>query len=144
MLHCRGRQFRIDDRLPNRLGPRKRPLHTIIPGLVAKDGRAVMPFGVMGGQYQSAGHADFLGRFLRDGLGLQEAVDAPRTFAYGPAVQVEAGIDEAVVRHLTARGHLIERVAAPLGGAQAILIDHARGVLVGASDARKDGCALGY
>ncbi|HEX8663087.1 MAG TPA: gamma-glutamyltransferase family protein [Beijerinckiaceae bacterium] len=144
MLHCRGRQFRIDDRLPNRLGPRKRPLHTIIPGMVAKDGRAVMPFGVMGGQYQSAGHANFLDRFLRKGLGLQEAVDAPRTFAYGPAVQVEAGIDEAAVRHLEGRGHAVERVAAPLGGAQAILIDHARGILVGASDPRKDGCALGY
>jgi gamma-glutamyltranspeptidase / glutathione hydrolase len=104
----------------------------------------VMPFGVMGGQYQAAGHADFLGKLLRDGLDLQGAVDSPRSFAHGETVQVERGIDEAVVRHLETRGHKIERLAAPLGGAQAIFIDYDRGVLVGASDPRKDGCALGY
>ncbi|MFL5315972.1 MAG: gamma-glutamyltransferase, partial [Microvirga sp.] len=112
--------------------------------MVAKGGRAVMPFGVMGGQYQSAGHADFLARLLRDGLDLQAAIDAPRMFAHGPAVQVENGVDDAVVRHLEARGHKTERTPTPLGGAQAIWIDHARGVLIGGSDPRKDGCALGY
>ena len=65
-------------------------------------------------------------------------------FAHGPAVQVENGVDDAVVRHLEARGHEIERTPTPLGGAQAIWIDHARGVLIGGSDPRKDGCALGY
>jgi len=144
MLHCRGTSFKIDPKHPNRLGPRKRPMHTIIPGMVARNGRAVMPFGVMGGQYQAAGHADFLGKLLRDGLDLQSAVDSPRSFAHGETVQVERGIDEAVVRHLETRGHKIERLAAPLGGAQAIFIDYDRGVLVGASDPRKDGCALGY
>ena len=78
MLHCRGTSFRIDPTHPNALGPRKRPMHTIIPGLLAKDGRAVMPFGVMGGQYQSAGHADFLAKLLRDGMDLQATIDAPR------------------------------------------------------------------
>jgi gamma-glutamyltranspeptidase / glutathione hydrolase len=144
MLHCRGTSFRIDPKHPNRLGPKKRPMHTIIPGLVAKDGRAVMPFGVMGGQYQSAGHADFLAKLLRDGMDLQSAVDSPRSFAYGPTVQVENGVNPAALYHLEARGHAVERVVGPLGGAQAIWIDHDRGVLVGASDPRKDGCALGY
>jgi gamma-glutamyltranspeptidase / glutathione hydrolase len=144
MLHCRGTSFRLDPKHPNRLGPRKRPMHTIIPGLVARNGRAVMPFGVMGGQYQAAGHADFLAKLLRDGLDLQSAVDAPRSFAHGETVEVENGIDEAAIRHLEARGHKVERLAAPLGGAQAIWIDHERGVLIGASDPRKDGCALGY
>jgi gamma-glutamyltranspeptidase / glutathione hydrolase len=144
MLHCRGTSFKIDPKHPNRLGPRKRPMHTIIPGMVTRNGRAVMPFGVMGGQYQAAGHADFLAKLLRDGLDLQSAVDSPRSFAHGETVQVETGIDPAAVRHLEARGHKIERLQAPLGGAQAIWIDHARGVLIGASDPRKDGCALGY
>jgi gamma-glutamyltranspeptidase/glutathione hydrolase len=144
MLHCRGTSFRIDPKHPNRLAGRKRPMHTIIPGIVAKDGRAVMPFGVMGGQYQAAGHADFLAKLLRDGLDLQAAIDSPRMFAHGPAVQVENGVPDAVVRHLETRGHATERVPSPLGGAQAVFIDHARGVLVGASDPRKDGCALGY
>jgi gamma-glutamyltranspeptidase/glutathione hydrolase len=144
MLHCRGTSFRIDPKHPNRLGPKKRPMHTIIPGLVAKGGRAVMPFGVMGGQYQAAGHADFLAKLLRDGLDLQGAVDSPRSFAYGPTVQVENGIEEAAIRHIEARGHAIERVVGPLGGGQAVWINHDRGVLIGASDPRKDGCALGY
>lgn len=144
LLHCRGTSFKIDPKHPNRLAPRKRPMHTIIPGLVRRGGRAVMPFGVMGGQYQACGHADFLGRVLRDKLDLQQAVDAPRSFAHGATVQVERGVDTAVLRHLEARGHKLEHVESPLGGAQAILIDHERGVLVGASDPRKDGCALGY
>ncbi len=144
LLHCRGASFRIDDEHPNRLGPRKRPMHTIIPGLVMKGRRPLMPFGVMGGQYQSAGHADLLIKAFKEGLDLQSAIDAPRLFAYGVTVQVENGVDAAVIRHLEARGHRIEHLPSPLGGAQAVFIDHERGVLVGASDPRKDGCALGY
>ena len=144
MLHNRGTSFSLDPKHPNALGPGKRPMHTIIPGMVMKDGRALMPFGVMGGQYQSAGHADFLVKLLKDGLDLQAAIDAPRLFGYGASVQVESGIDAATVAHLEARGHTVERLDSPLGGAQAVWIDHDRGVLIGASDPRKDGCALGY
>jgi gamma-glutamyltranspeptidase/glutathione hydrolase len=83
-------------------------------------------------------------RLFQDGYDLQGAVDAPRLFGYNDVVQVEAGVDEASVAHLERHGHRIERLTAPLGGAQAIWIDHNRGVLVGGSDPRKDGCALGY
>jgi gamma-glutamyltranspeptidase/glutathione hydrolase len=144
LLHCRGTSFQLDPGHPNALGPRKRPMHTIIPGLVMRGGRALMPFGVMGGQYQAAGHAHFLLRLFQEGYDLQGAVDAPRLFGYNDVVQVEAGLDEASVAHLERHGHRIERMTAPLGGAQAIWIDHNRGVLVGGSDPRKDGCALGY
>ena len=144
MLHCRGTSFSLDASHPNCLAPRKRPMHTIIPGMLMRDGRAIMPFGVMGGQYQAAGHAALLVRILEDKMDLQSAIDAPRLFGYGDVVQVEAGIDSGVVEHLAGLGHRVERVLTPLGGAQAIWIDHERGVLIGGSDPRKDGCALGF
>ena len=103
-----------------------------------------MQYGVMCTQYQAAGHEHFLLRLLRDGLDLQSAIDAPRLFGYGRSLQVETGVDKETVAHLRAAGNNVEVQDSPLGGAQAIWIDHARGVLVGGSDARKDGCALGY
>jgi gamma-glutamyltranspeptidase/glutathione hydrolase len=144
MLHNRGTSFSLDPKHPNALGPRKRPMHTIIPGMVMKAGAPVMPFGVMGGQYQSAGHTDLLVKLFKDGLDLQGAIDAPRLFGYGPAVQVETGVEPETVAHLESRGHQVEKLDSPLGGAQAVWIDHDRGVLIGGSDPRKDGCALGY
>ena len=144
MFHCRGTSFSLDPTHANALAPRKRPMHTIIPGLVMQAGRAVMPFGVMGGDYQSTGHAHLLVRLLEEGMDLQAAIDAPRFFATASSVQVEEGFDPAIAAALTARGHILRPPPAPLGGAQAVWIDHARGVLIGGSDPRKDGCALGY
>jgi len=144
-LHNRGCGFVVDPAHPNAIGPGKRPMHTIIPGMAVKDGRAVMPFGVMGGQYQATGHAHFLGNLLDFGLDLQESIDLPRVFALpqGP-VDVESGVPAASVEGLRARGHQTVAPAKPIGGAQAIMIDWREGTLSGASDPRKDGCALGY
>ncbi|MGE4218493.1 MAG: gamma-glutamyltransferase [Alphaproteobacteria bacterium] len=144
MLHCRGHGFRTQIGHPNVIGPRKRPMHTIIPAMLLQGGRAVMPFGVMGGAYQATGHAHFLMQALDLGLDPQQAAEAPRHFASATALELETGISEAVAADLAARGHAITRVAKPHGGCQAIRIDHARGVLIGGSDPRKDGCALGY
>jgi gamma-glutamyltranspeptidase/glutathione hydrolase len=141
-LQSRGTSFRLVEGHPNEIGPGKRPMHTIIPGLLAKGGRAVMPFGVMGGHYQSAGHAALLSGILDAGLDLQSAVDAPRSFARDGVLQLEAGIDPAVAAELERLGHRTQRLDKPLGGGQAVWIDPA-GVLVAASDPRKDGCALG-
>jgi gamma-glutamyltranspeptidase / glutathione hydrolase len=142
VLHNRGTGFSTLPGDPNAIAPGKRPLHTIIPGMLAKGGRAVMPFGVMGGHYQATGHAHFLSGVLDLGLDPQQAADAPRTFAYQTALQVESTVSESILRDLGSRGHRIDKVEAPLGGCQAIMIDHTRGVMFGASDHRKDGCAL--
>lgn len=142
ILHNRGTGFSTDPQHPNAIAPGKRPLHTIIPAMVTRNGKPVMPCGVMGGHYQAAGHAHFLAGTLALGHDIQTACDAPRTFAFDGALQVETAVDPAVCETLAARGHRIQVMDTPLGGCQAIYVDHQRGVMFGASDHRKDGLAL--
>jgi gamma-glutamyltranspeptidase/glutathione hydrolase len=78
------------------------------------------------------------------GLDVQESLDAPRLFPYQGKVQVERGIPASVIDRLNRLGHEVALIDKPHGGGQAILIDRARGCLVGGSDPRKDGCAMGY
>ncbi len=143
-LHSRGRSFGLKEGHPNCAAPGKRPLHTIIPGLLAKDGRIVMTFGVMGGHYQPVGQAHLLSSLLDYGLGLQEAVDLPRCFPQEGRIWVESSLPVRVREHLQSRGHVLAERTEPIGGAQLIWIDRQSGLLAGASDPRKDGCALGF
>jgi gamma-glutamyltranspeptidase/glutathione hydrolase len=144
LLQNRGSGFRTIPGHPNAIAPRKRPFHTIIPAMLGKDGRTIMPFGVMGGQYQAVGHAHFVHRLIDRGLDPQQAAEAPRSFAFRGKLQVEQAVPEPIVADLAARGHDIDVRRVPLGGCQAIWIDHERGVLIGGSDPRKDGLAFGY
>lgn len=146
LFHNRGQGFSLEAGHPNAIAPRKRPLHTLIPGMLTRAGRACMPFGVMGGHYQSLGHVQFLGRLLQCGHDLQECADLPRLFPClgSDEVEIESGMPAEVVAQLRHRGHQAVGASEPLGGAQAIWIDWDNGVLTGASDPRKDGCALGY
>lgn len=144
VLQNRGTSFQLDPDHPGCIGPRRRPRHTIIPGLAAQGGRATLPFGVMGGDYQPFGHAHVLTNLIDHGCDLQEAVDLPRVFYQGGELEVECGVPAETVEGLTARGHRVVPAKEPLGGCQAIWIDWNSDVLTGASDPRKDGCALGY
>ena len=144
LLHSRGHMFRTIPGHPNAIGPRKRPLHTIIPGMLLKGERAVMPFGVMGGNYQATGHAMLLMHVLDRGLDVQTALEQPRSFALEGKLQLEATVSPDVAADLKRRGHELDELVKPHGAGQAIWIDHERGVLLGGSDPRRDGCALGY
>ena len=144
LFQNRGFGFTLDEASANAIGPGKRPVHTIMPGMLVRDGRAEMPFGVMGGQYQPFGHTHFLTNVLDHGMDVQAALDDARLFANAGKVEAESGVTAAARDGLTARGHTITAPEAPHGGGQAIRIDWDRGVLVGGSDPRKDGCALGY
>lgn len=148
VLQNRAHSFSLDPHHPNRLEPHKRPMHTIIPAMVFKDGHFLMSFGVMGGDMQPQGHVQFLINLIDFKMNIQEAVDAPRLrHVQGKDVYLEEGISRKAASSLKERGHHI--IDGPpsvnqVGGGQAIYLDHAQNVLLGASDRRKDGCALGY
>jgi len=138
----RGAGFTLREGHPNEAAGGKRPMHTIIPGMLRRDGRTIMPFGVMGGAYQPCGHARFVSNLTDFGMDLQSAIDAPRCFSGPDGMEVERGYSDSTRADLAALGHKVIIPDTPLGGAQAIEI--AGDILIGASDPRKDGCALGY
>jgi len=146
-LQNRGAGFVTAPGHANRVGPGKRPFHTIIPGFVMKDGAPEMAFGVMGGPMQAQGHVQMALRTLVAGQNPQAASDAPRwRFVAGRTVAVEAAMPEQTRAALAAMGHSI-RTEAPdsafgFGGAQ-IVMRTAAGYVAG-SDHRKDGCAAGF
>ncbi|MDU8943805.1 gamma-glutamyltransferase family protein [Ovoidimarina sediminis] len=143
LFHNRGSGFTLAEGHPNEAMGGKRPLHTIIPGMLSGSD-FTMPFGVMGGAYQAAGHGRFVTNLMDYGLHPQAAIDAPRCFAYEGRLAVERGYPDAVRAALADLGHDVFIPDEPIGGAQAIRIDTGTGVLQGGSDPRKDGCALGY
>ncbi len=144
LFQNRGAGFSLEDGHPNEAKGGKRPMHTIIPGMLKKAGKVVMPFGVMGGAYQPNGHARFISNIADFGMDPQAAIDAPRSFSDDGDMKVERGYSDAVRQELSDMGHNVSIPDTAIGGAQAIMIDDENGVLHGASDPRKDGCALGY
>jgi len=144
VLQNRGASFRLDPEHPNALAPGKRPMHTIMPGMVTRIGKCILSFGVMGGDYQPFGHAHVLTNLFDHQMDVQEAVDCPRVFYENGRIVAETGIPQNTLSTLEGFGHKVSRTGEPLGGGQAVLIDWDRGTLTGASDPRKDGCALGF
>ena len=144
LFQNRGSSFLVQPGHPNAIGPSKRAMHTIMPGMVMKDGHALMPFGVMGGHYQPFGHTHVLSNVIDIGLDVQQAIDAPRIFHFAGMLALEDGVPVDTANRLAALGHQVCRAGAPLGGGQAVMINSDTGTLVGGSDPRKDGCALGY
>ena len=144
LFQNRGAGFSLEPGHPNEAGGGKRPMHTIIPAMLRENNVVTMPFGVMGGAYQPTGHVRVMSNMVDFGMGVQAAIDAPRSFPDGNALELERGYGDDIAARLEAMGHVIERPETPLGGGQAIIIDRARDVLIGGSDPRKDGCAIGY
>jgi gamma-glutamyltranspeptidase/glutathione hydrolase len=153
-LQCRGGLFTLDPTHPNALAPRKRPLHTIIPGFMT--GRAgpsgpatlKVAFGIMGGWNQSQAHAQFVSNVVDHGMNIQAALEAARvtkiTFT-GCDVVMESRVPAAVRDQLAGRGHEIVLQGAfsnLVGGGQSVMRDYVSGVNYGASDPRKDGAAM--
>lgn len=143
LFQNRGAGFSLKAGHPNELGPSKRPMHTIIPAMLLDEKGLCTSFGVMGGAYQPNGHARFISNHLDFGLEFQSCIDAPRSFSDNGLFKVERGYSDSVRQGLSDLGHNVQIPAGPIGGAQSITCLET-GVLSGASDPRKDGCALGY
>ena len=146
MLQNRGALFTLEENHPNTVEPRKRPLHTIIPAFMEKDGAGI-GFGIMGGFNQPQAHAQFVANIADFGLNIQEALEAGRftkgTFE-GCDVNVETLVPESVREELIALGHDLTVVPARsgiFGWGQAVM-SSPTGVHFGASEPRHDGAAI--
>ena len=144
LFQNRGTNFRLEENHPNCIDGLKRPLHTIIPGMVCNDAnKPILSYGVMGGQFQPVGQTHVLNNILDYNMSPQEAISFPRAFHFNNIYQLESGISKRTENDLKKRGHKTVRINEYLGGGQAIQIDWQKGLLIGGSDPRKDGYALG-
>ena len=142
-LNNRGSCFVTTPGHPNRVGPSKRPLNTIIPGFVTKGGEPVISFGVMGGTMQPQGHTQVISRMLASGQNPQAAIDAPRWRVEGDDVWIEAAMSPEAKRGLAERGHRLREGTLLEFGAGQIIRRVAHGYVAG-SEGRRDGCAVGF
>jgi gamma-glutamyltranspeptidase/glutathione hydrolase len=146
-LQNRGGLFTLEVDHPNALAPRKRPLHTIIPGFMQR-GQVHVAFGIMGGWNQAQAHAQFVSNVVDHGMNLQEALEVPRFTKLALAgcdVIVEDRIPSAVRDELERRGHTLQvhgAFSSMVGGGQSVMHDQSIGVNCGGSDPRKDGAAI--
>ena len=143
-LHNRGSLFSLKAGHPNLLAPGKRPFHTLVPAMVMKDGRPWLSFGVMGGDMQPQGHVQVLLNLIDFGMNVQEAGEAPRFRHSSAGLALESAISPEARFGLDARGHRIITTIGTFGGFQGILFDQKTGVMMGGSDPRKDGLAIGW
>ncbi len=151
VLHNRGSLFSLDQDHPNALAPNKRPYHTIIPGMTTLDGELQLCYGVMGAFMQPQGHLQMISNVVDFGMDPQKALNALRFMIASDTVSFEEGISPEVVTEMGRRGHRTavmsgygRGITGGFGGAQMIQRDPDTGVLRGASEPRKDGCAVGW
>jgi len=144
VLQNRGALFRLEPRHPNVIAPHKRPFHTLIPAMVVKDGKPFFSFGVMGGDMQPQGHVQALVNLIDFGMDVQQAGESPRFRHTGGSVLLESAFDGFLRSALGRKGHHVAGAIDAWGGYQGIVIDPRSGVLMGGSDPRKDGLAIGW
>jgi gamma-glutamyltranspeptidase/glutathione hydrolase len=145
-MQNRGAGFSLRPGHPNEVGPGKRPFHTIIPAFITRDGRAVMSYGVMGGDMQPQGHVQMASRLIDHGQNPQAAADAPRwKIALDGSLLLESSVADDVANDLARRGHVVCRAPADsteFGAAQ--LIYRLDDGYLAASEPRRDGQAVGF
>jgi len=146
ILQNRGHLFSMDEHHPNCIGPHKRCVHTLMPGMIFKDGRPYAALGLKGGHVQPQVQVQIISNLIDFGMTPQQAIAAPRfNHIDGVRVGLEPDIAPSVKDELTRRGHqLTGGNPESFGGAHAIFIDRESGAFVGGSDPRKGGCALGF
>lgn len=154
LLHNRGASFSLDPQAANRLAGGKRPMHTLIPAMLLRDGRPWVVFGTMGAHGQAQTHLQLVSDLIDFGMEPQEALDAPRWVSGRGnegdpphVLYLEPGVGMPVVEQLREMGHdarLSDALSSLMGHAHMIQIDRERGVLLGGADPRSDGVALGW
>jgi gamma-glutamyltranspeptidase / glutathione hydrolase len=144
ILQNRGSLFNLTPGHPDQIAPHKRPLHTLIPAFIMKDGRPWVSFGVMGGDHQAQGHTQVVVNLVDFGMNIQEAGEAARVNHGNNGLQVESGVPETSRAGLVERGHKVTVSVGAYGGFQGIMFEPRTGVLMGGSDPRKDGLAIGW
>ncbi|MBQ6878379.1 MAG: gamma-glutamyltransferase [Oscillospiraceae bacterium] len=139
-LQNRGCDFSLDPKEANRLEPGKRTYHTIIPSFILKDGKAVGPFGVMGGYMQPQGHLQVAMNYIDFHLDPQQALDAPRwQWMRDNTVTVETRFSSEIARLLRQKGHdLRVDINTPSFGRGQMIIRLENGTLVGGTESRTD------
>lgn len=145
-LQNRGAGFSLDPTHPNVAEPNKRPRHTIIPGFMTRDGKALGAFGVMGGEMQPQGHLQVVTGMVDHALNPQAVLDAPRWRVDRDwTVHIEDSVSIDVVNDLRARGHHVE-LTSDVGsfGRGQIILRSPDGTLIGGSEPRADGYAVGF
>ena len=146
VLQNRGHLFSLDENHPNCIGPHKRCVHTLMPGMILKNGKPFAALGLKGGHVQPQVQVHIITNLIDYGMTIQEAIAAGRfNHIEGSRVGLEPGIPESTVQELTRRGHqVVSGNPESFGGAHAIMIHPESGAFVGGSDPRKGGCAIGF
>ena len=145
LLQNRGHGFSLDPAHVNVIGPCKKTRHTILPAVLLKDGQPLMAFGFVGGDMQVQGQVQFLSNLIDFGMDPQSALDAPRWRIEDNLrdIALEPGLLSSIGNELVARGHRVTGSGGFFGGGQAVVHQPEFGTFQGASDGRRDGCALG-
>ena len=146
ILQNRGHLFSLDEKHPNCIGPHKRSVHTLMPGMILRDGKPYAALGLKGGHVQPQVQAQIISNLIDFGMTVQGAISAPRfNHINGLEVALEPAVPDTTIQDLTRRGHkIVGGTPESFGGAHAIMIHSESGAFMGGSDPRKGGYALGF
>ena len=146
-MQNRGADFNLDSKHANALAGGKKTYHTIIPGFLTKDNKAIGPFGVMGGYMQPQGHVQVIMNTIDFALNPQMALDAPRfQWLEGKKVELEKNFSTHIAKELANLGHEInlQLSSGSFGRGQIIWRNPENGILSGATESRCDGSIAAY